>query len=75
VDSLLNFDKCNAADVPADFGGSWRLCRVGVLYFYQDLGIKENNNMNKVIDLLKNHRSIRKFKQEPVSKEKGFGVK
>jgi len=30
--------------------------------------------MNKVIDLIKNHRSIRKFKQESVSDEKLFSI-
>jgi len=30
--------------------------------------------MNKVIDLIKNHRSIRKFKQEPVSDEKVLSI-
>ena len=30
--------------------------------------------MNQVIDLLKNHRSIRKFKQEPISNEKTHAI-
>ncbi len=30
--------------------------------------------MNQVIDLLKNHRSVRKFKQEPISDEKVFSI-
>ena len=30
--------------------------------------------MNQVIDLLKNHRSVRKFKQKPISDEKVFAI-
>ena len=30
--------------------------------------------MNQVIDLLKNHRSIRKFQQKPVSDEKVHAI-
>lgn len=30
--------------------------------------------MNQVIDLLKNHRSIRKFKQDPISEEKILAI-
>jgi nitroreductase len=40
----------------------------------QLLGVEENNNMNQVIDLLKNHRSIRKFKQESISNEKVLAI-